>query len=119
MIRSPLIYPGRAKYSIEQVSGDAGWNAGGTYKLSPAPELFAEIGTDGGLFDVNGVPAERTQAQILAIGGNKISVGGQSTCAAPLPVSGQVFKSHALPISAKKLTVFPGVASNAQINEAQ
>ncbi len=41
-----------------------------------------------------------------------------STLSAPLPTSGQVFKSHALPIAAKKLTVFPGVASASQINEA-
>lgn len=47
-------------------------------------------------------------------------VDGQPTAlTAPLPLSGQLFKSHALPIAAKKLTVFPGVASQAQINEAQ
>ena len=44
--------------------------------------------------------------------------GPWSTCDASLPTDGQVFKSHAAPIAAKKITAFPGVASQSQINEA-
>ena len=44
--------------------------------------------------------------------------GPWSTCDTSLPTDGQVFKSHTAPIAAKKLTVFSGVASAAQIAEA-
>lgn len=43
---------------------------------------------------------------------------GWTHCTAPLPLSAQPCKSHALPIGVGKITVFPGVASAAQINEA-
>ena len=35
-----------------------------------------------------------------------------------MPTDGQICKSHAAPIAAKKITVFDGVASQSQINEA-
>lgn len=44
--------------------------------------------------------------------------GPWSPCDASLPTDGTIFKSHTAPIAAKKLTVFPGVASAAQIAEA-
>lgn len=44
--------------------------------------------------------------------------GSWSTCDASLPTDGQIFKSHTAPIAARKITVFPGVASAAQIAEA-
>lgn len=37
---------------------------------------------------------------------------------APLPLSAQPCKDHALPIGTRKITAFPGVASQEQINEA-
>lgn len=39
-------------------------------------------------------------------------------CDGATPVDGQIFKSHAAPIAARKITVFPGVASAGQIREA-
>lgn len=38
---------------------------------------------------------------------------------APLPLSAQPCKSHALPIGTGKVTVFPGVATSGQIEEAK
>lgn len=49
---------------------------------------------------------------------SKTAWGRKSACDSSLPTDGQVFKDHALPIAAKKLTVFPGVASASQIAEA-
>lgn len=44
---------------------------------------------------------------------------GWALCAAPLPLSAQPCKGHALPIGVGKLTVFPGVATSSQIEEAK
>lgn len=45
--------------------------------------------------------------------------GPWATLTAPLPTSAQPCKGHALPIGVGKVTVFPGVASASQINEAK
>lgn len=45
--------------------------------------------------------------------------GPWSTCGGILPLSAQPCKSHALPIGVGKLTVFPGIASSSQIEEAK
>lgn len=38
---------------------------------------------------------------------------------APLPLSAQPCKGHALPIGTGKITVFPGAATSSQIEEAK
>lgn len=74
--------------------------------------------TDSGLTDPwgNEFPAN---PNIGADQGAAANYGPWSTCDAPLPLSAQPCKSHALPIGTSKLTVFPGVASAAQIEEAK
>ena len=50
--------------------------------------------------------------------GTGYGYGPWSTCDSSLHTDGQLFKSHTVPIAAKKVTVFPGVASAGQIREA-
>ena len=67
---------------------------------------------DAGLLDVMTI----TEWYALAL--SEYKYGCYAPCDSTLPTDGQIFKSHTAPIAAKKLTVFPGVASAGQIREA-
>lgn len=72
---------------------------------------------DGGETDIYGV-ATRSTPNVGMDQAAGAGFGPWSTITAPLPLSAQPCKGHALPIGTRKITAFPGVATAAQINEA-
>lgn len=73
---------------------------------------------DGGELDLWGNPAT-SYPNIGADQGAAANYGPWSTCDGILPLSAQPCKSHALPIGVGKITIFDGVASAGQIEEAK